>query len=64
MLDIIKAVFAPYAVADFDTAGLSAAYKPLPYCVQYRETDFNFVHFHVLDEVASGAEARETRVLR
>ena len=43
VLDIIKAVFAPYAIADFDTAGLSAAYKPLPYCVQYRETDFNFV---------------------
>ncbi|MYM34975.1 type VI secretion system tip protein VgrG [Duganella sp. FT94W] len=41
--DIIKAVFAPYAIADFDTAGLSANYAPLPYCVQYRETDFNFV---------------------
>jgi type VI secretion system secreted protein VgrG len=43
VLDIIKAVFAPYAIADFDTAGLSASYQPLPYCVQYRETDFNFV---------------------
>jgi type VI secretion system secreted protein VgrG len=43
VLDIIKAVFAPYTIADFDTAGLSASYPPLPYCVQYRETDFNFV---------------------
>ncbi len=43
VLDIIKAVFAPYAVADFDTAGLCAGEQLLPYCVQYRETDFNFV---------------------
>lgn len=40
---IVKAVFAPYAIADVDTSGLSAGYQPLPYCVQYRETDFNFV---------------------
>jgi type VI secretion system secreted protein VgrG len=43
VLDIVKAVFAPYAIADVDTAGLSAGYKPYPYCVQYRETDFDFV---------------------
>lgn len=43
VVDIVKAVFAPYAVADFDTSGLSASYQPYPYCVQYRETDFDFV---------------------
>jgi type VI secretion system secreted protein VgrG len=43
VLDIVKAVFAPYAVADLDTAGLIGSYRPIPYCVQYRETDFNFV---------------------
>jgi len=43
VLDIIKAVFAPYAIADFDMSGLSGSYRPVPYCVQYRETDFNFV---------------------
>lgn len=41
--DIIKAVFAAYTIADVDTSGLSGSYQPLPYCVQYRETDFNFV---------------------
>jgi type VI secretion system secreted protein VgrG len=40
---IIKRVFAPYTIADVDTSGLSASYKPLTYCVQYRESDFNFV---------------------
>lgn len=43
VVDIVKAVFAPYTVADFDTSGLSGSYKPYPYCVQYRETDFDFV---------------------
>jgi len=43
VVDIVKAVFAPYAIADFDTSGLSASYAAYPYCVQYRETDFNFV---------------------
>jgi type VI secretion system secreted protein VgrG len=41
--EIVKAVFAPYAIADVDTSSLSRGYKPLPYCVQYRETDFDFV---------------------
>ena len=41
--EIVKAVFAAYSIADVDTSGLSGSYQPLPYCVQYRETDFNFV---------------------
>lgn len=41
--DIVKAVFAPYTIADVDTSGLSASYSPQTYCVQYRETDFDFV---------------------
>lgn len=41
--DILKQVFAPYSIADVDTSGLSASYKALTYCVQYRESDFNFV---------------------
>jgi len=41
--DILKQVFAPYTIADVDTSGLSASYKPRLYCVQYRESDFNFV---------------------
>jgi type VI secretion system secreted protein VgrG len=28
---------------DLDVASLSGTYEALPYCVQYRETDFNFV---------------------
>lgn len=39
---IIKEIFNEYASHDFDEA-LSLTYPPLTYCVQYRETDFNFV---------------------
>src|SRR2546425_4417714 len=40
--DIIKEVFADHPVAVFDD-GLTGAYAKREYCVQYRETDFNFV---------------------
>ena len=40
--DIIKKVFADHPTADFDSK-LSATYRKWTYCVQYRETDFNFV---------------------
>jgi type VI secretion system secreted protein VgrG len=40
--DIIKQVFADHQSADFDFK-LSATYRQWTYCVQYRETDFNFV---------------------
>ncbi len=41
-LDIIKEVFRDKGMSDFrdDTKG---SYEPWEYCVQYRETDFNFV---------------------
>ncbi len=40
--DIIKAIFNKYPIAAFE-ARLSADYRVWEYCVQYRETDFNFV---------------------
>jgi type VI secretion system secreted protein VgrG len=40
--DIIKAVFADHPSADFKFE-LTGSYKKWVYCVQYRETDFNFV---------------------
>jgi type VI secretion system secreted protein VgrG len=40
--DIIKDVFADHPVASFENA-LNATYLPRTYCVQYRETDFDFV---------------------
>lgn len=40
--DIIKAVFGDKGFTDFDTK-LSRTYPKREYCVQYRETDFNFV---------------------
>src|SRR5205814_537785 len=40
--DIIKAIFTEYA-GDVDDAGLHESYREWEYCVQYRETDFNFV---------------------
>src|SRR5687768_12883613 len=42
--DIIKQVFRDRGFSDgFDDAGLTGSYQPWDYCVQYRETDFNFV---------------------
>src|SRR5215469_14344333 len=40
--DIIKEVFADHPVAMFED-GLTGKYSKRTYCVQYRETDFNFV---------------------
>ena len=40
--DIIKAVFSDHGFADFKLE-LTGSYRKWTYCVQYRETDFNFV---------------------
>lgn len=40
--DILKAVFSGRGADDFKLS-LTGSYDPLDYCVQYRETDFNFV---------------------
>jgi type VI secretion system secreted protein VgrG len=46
VLDIVKAVCADAAyggLVELSVSALSGTYAALPYCVQYRETDFNFV---------------------
>ena len=40
--EIIKEVFRDHGFSDFKES-LNRSYKPKVYCVQYRETDFNFV---------------------
>jgi type VI secretion system secreted protein VgrG len=40
--DIIKSVFREAGTSDFEDS-LSGSYSPRDYCVQYMETDFNFV---------------------
>jgi type VI secretion system secreted protein VgrG len=40
--EIIQKVFSDRSFTDFKVS-LSASYTPLEYCVQYRETDFNFI---------------------
>ncbi|HKC57491.1 MAG TPA: type VI secretion system tip protein TssI/VgrG, partial [Vicinamibacterales bacterium] len=40
--DILKKVFADHPMADFKFE-LTSSYRKWTYCVQYRETDFNFV---------------------
>lgn len=40
--DILAAVFSSRGLTDY-TLSLSGSYSPLEYCVQYRETDFQFV---------------------
>jgi type VI secretion system secreted protein VgrG len=41
--EILKAVFQDRGFSDFDAGKLTASYRQWVYCVQYRETDFNFV---------------------
>ena len=46
VVDIVKAVCGDAAyggLVELSVAALSGTYAALPYCVQYRETDFNFV---------------------
>ena len=40
--DILKAVFAKHELSDYSLS-LSNSYNPVEYCVQYNETDFQFV---------------------
>ncbi len=40
--DIIKQIFGDYALADFEEI-LSEPYRTWDYCVQYRESDYNFI---------------------
>lgn len=40
---VLNEVFETEPTARFDRRGLAAQYEPWEYCVQYRETDFNFV---------------------
>lgn len=42
-LEIIQAVFGDYSSAQVDTSKLTGTLRSRPYCVQYRESDFNFV---------------------
>src|SRR5258706_8527659 len=41
--EIIEDVFKTWGFGDYDIKGLSGTYPKREYCVQYRETDFNFV---------------------
>jgi len=41
VMDVIKAVISPYALSVGDVT--SRSYKPMEYCTQYNETDFNFI---------------------
>lgn len=40
--EIIKQILRAHGFTDIED-NLSGNYRPLPYCVQYRETDFNFI---------------------
>jgi type VI secretion system secreted protein VgrG len=43
VVQIATQIFTELGFKDFDTSGLANEYKPRLYCVQYRESDFNFV---------------------
>jgi type VI secretion system secreted protein VgrG len=41
--DILQTVLAENTLANFDLSGIKRDHPPREYCVQYRETDFNFL---------------------
>lgn len=41
--DILETVLGENDQADFDLSGIKGSHPPREYCVQYRETDFNFL---------------------
>ena len=43
VVQIATTIFDELGFRDYDISGLANSYKPRVYCVQYRETDFNFV---------------------
>ncbi len=42
-VQIATGIFDEMGYSDYDTSGLANEYQPRQYCVQYRETDYNFV---------------------
>jgi type VI secretion system secreted protein VgrG len=42
VIEVIEEVFADLNLTDYELE-TSGSYEPIPYCVQYRESDFNFV---------------------
>jgi len=42
--DIVKEVFDDLGFTDYDVSGLVGSYPELPFCVQFNETHFDFVH--------------------
>ncbi|MEX2188693.1 MAG: type VI secretion system tip protein TssI/VgrG [Pirellulales bacterium] len=40
---IVEQIFGDLGFSDFDLSGIAGQHPPLEYCVQYRESDFNFV---------------------
>jgi type VI secretion system secreted protein VgrG len=43
VIEIIEEIFHEYPDANYDVTRLIESYEPREYCVQYRESDFNFV---------------------
>ena len=39
----LEQIFQDLGFSDFDTSGIQGEHKEWEYCVQYRETDFNFI---------------------
>ncbi|MEO8080493.1 MAG: type VI secretion system tip protein TssI/VgrG [Caldimonas sp.] len=67
VLQVLDAVFADYRNVQLDTSKLSGTPRTRPYCVQYRESDFNFIS-RLLEEEGiwyyfSHTESQHTLVL-
>ena len=41
--DIVEQIFQDLGFSDYESSGIQGNHKQWEYCVQYRETDFNFI---------------------
>ena len=63
VMDVIKAVISPYALSVGDVT--SRTYKPMEYCTQYNETDFNFIsRLADFDDEARAREGGSRRIAK
>jgi type VI secretion system secreted protein VgrG len=59
-IDIVKAIFRKHGFTDFQDSSLTRNYRKRDYCVQYRESDFNFVQ-RLMEEEGISREVQSSK---
>jgi len=43
VVEIVTSLFDEYQLTDYDTSAVTGTHEPIPFCVQYRESNFHFI---------------------